>query len=573
LDGGNCNGGLGSGGFDSGPLPFVKESCLWDPFATAYRKISCFDEDTIVVEWYSDSGCSTADMSYKVHNDTCYYGSGNMVSADPTYFPSEPPTPLPTATAPPTLPPIVISYEVCVKEKLVEELEDTFLEVNDQQWIEDCEDLLLTETSRIDVVCGCIGKFSESMANEHLNCLIESPYHGIQIWNMCRSTIYAQSCGSKCTGWLRRIAVDNGNHRRIGVADDTFKLRWSIDVCGEIRKCSDPDGATPASNDCTCGSTICVAGEYCLATKNMCYNNAVCKHTDASMIETSSCTCGYSGFECNANDLGAFLCDEFSETPCVGLSACLSGSGSELTTVWCKCQYATSSEFSYCSSAQYCDVANGWCSQYPTCSDDSGTIATTQHCSCGSPTIICSGGEYCKPNNSPGSCSATKTTDEPTDSPSPSPTQNPSPNPTDNPSPNPTENPSPNPTTPAPTCIPYMSWNENYATEACPQGTWGGTNKGYGTMIACDQSYQTELEESAANELYKSCSSWCIFDFQSLLSETRLAYIWKKKGCWQAVTKWSCFQKGSLTFFEELVDYAPTICPTDPGESFQKLLR
>jgi len=415
LDGDNCQGGFGSGVFDSGSFLFVKEACLWDPFVQYWRKILCFDEDTIIVEWYSDTLCSAADVSYKVHNDTCYYSSGFMVSADPTTFPtnhpvdSKAPTSFPTAADSPTLSPLIV-LDPCDNDYLIETLNDTFHESNDLQWIDDCEDLLLTATEHLAIVCGCIGKFPKKLADQHLNCVLGS-HHGLSLWHMCQSSIHVQSCGSKCTDWIAPND-ENQSRRRSAVADETFKLKWSLDVCKGYSTnpttapdCSDPAGTTPTDYECTCGTAICIPGEHCIEGNNMCYNNAVCHHTDASMIQAFSCTCGTSGALCNINDLGAFLCDETSEQPCVGVSTCRSGTGFELTGEWCNCEHVTSSEMSYCGDAQYCDVKNGWCSQYPTCSDNSGTAATTQQCSCGSPTVVCESEMYCTVSNSVGECS------------------------------------------------------------------------------------------------------------------------------------------------------------------------
>jgi len=240
LEGNNCEGGYGSGVFDSGNVPFVKDTCHWDPYLDLWRRISCIDRHNISVEWFSDDGCSQLWNVLDVQNDTCYYTDGTPISEEPTASPTispvetDPPTPEPTMTDSPTLSPIVISNELCDYDHLLLQLNDTFYEIGDIQWIDDCLELLSTRTHQLSIVCGCIGKFPKSMANQHLNCVLEEPYHGLTVWNMCYSSFYKQSCGSQCTGWLRRRRQPQQEislNRRRAVADSTFKLIWSEAVC------------------------------------------------------------------------------------------------------------------------------------------------------------------------------------------------------------------------------------------------------------------------------------------------------------------------------------------------------
>jgi len=285
----------------------------------------------------------------------------------------------------PTLSPIVISNELCDFDHLLLQLNDTFYEIGDTQWIDDCSELLLTRTHQLNIVCGCIGKFWRAMANQHLNCVLEEPWHGLTVWNTCQSSIYKQSCGSQCTGWLRRRQPQQeiSHSRRRAVADSMFKLIWSEAVC-QIEPIFEPS------------------------------------------LPTSS------------------------------------------------------------------------------------------------------------PTNDP--------TDDPTNEATDSPTADPT-------------------NTSSSACIKYETWTSITASETCPIGSWGNTDRGYSSMVACDSNLQAKLEESAANRLFDLCSSYCIYDYGSLLDKQQAAYIWKSSlQCFQAVTSWTCFSGHGFQIFKELQDYAATIC-------------
>merc|ERR1719285_808124 len=199
------------------------EQCVWrqnscycskiiDPFSPTDGCDACKYE-TLIVEWFSDVNCSESLDEVEVIKDTCYYSCGNPLSEMPTpspteqpttSSPTEQPTPNPTMTNSPTLSPIVISEEICDLEFLRDELNDTFYDIGDLQWIDDCLDLYTTKTDQIPIVCGCLGKFTKSMANQYLNCILQEPYHGLTVWSMCINSIYAESCGSRCTETLTR---------------------------------------------------------------------------------------------------------------------------------------------------------------------------------------------------------------------------------------------------------------------------------------------------------------------------------------------------------------------------------
>jgi len=429
LDGGDCYGGIGTGSLDMHIVPFVEESCYYDTFTGLYRTITCYDFDTLDIDWFYDDSCSTLSYGYKIHNDTCYYDSGVQLSAEPTRRPtvapvhSEAPTPGPTMTDSPTLSPIVLDNSMCNYAHIFLSVNRTIYEAGDRQWIEDCLYLYQTLTSRLDVTCGCFGKFTRKMANKYLNCVLVPPYHALTIWNMCHYSIYAQSCGSKCTRRLRRRLQSDEelDQPRRGVAKKTFKLVWSEDVCeGRFTtvttpeptgsptgkptlfptgkptfppECADRSGLIPASDDCMCDRSYCNRGEFCItATANStCYSDRICPQTDGSMVGHFSCVCGSSGVLCDIDEIGFFLCDETASTPCIQIDQCSNSNGTAMNLDWCRCQ-----ELTTCNVNQYCDAKHGWCSYYPTCEDLTGATTTAVDCSCGIANNICKKGQYCK---------------------------------------------------------------------------------------------------------------------------------------------------------------------------------
>merc|ERR1719285_398364 len=567
--------------------------------------ITCYDIDKINIDWFDDVDCSNLIKSFKVHNDTCYYDSGVQESAQPTVVPtaspieSEAPTPGPTMTDSPTLSPISIDFTLCNQTHIFLSLNQTFYDIGDQQWIADCLYLLATQTQQISIVCGCIGKFPKYMANFWLNCVLVDPYHGLTVWNMCHYSIYAQSCGSTCTSRRRRRLLSEYElyQRRRAVADSTFKLVWSEEVCEgrftppdatpEPTKfptgpptpfptrqptsppdCTDDVGLIPASDDCMCNSEYCNQGEFCITANSACYSSRMCSATDGSMLQLISCVCGSSGELCDIDELDTFLCNETAATACIQIDACTHVDGTVTNPNWCRCEQFNSTEYSACTIDQYCDGVKGWCSWNPTCGDLTGATPTAVECSCGAAADICEEGEYCKSSAYPYSCTATapmptskptspptaspsenpstapsisptntpttSPTNPPTLSPSPIPTKSPTTSPTISPTMNPTRSPTPSPTTPSPTfCTDYAHWSKETEDATCPEGTWGSTNRGYGSMIACELEYQLRLEESQANQMYSKCTSWCIYDFNSVRINEWGGFIWRNEGCWE----------------------------------------
>jgi len=117
-------------------------------------------------------------------------------------------------------------------------------------------------------------------------------------------------------------------------------------------------------------------------------------------------------------------------------------------------------------------------------------------------------------------------------------------------------------------CMPYYDWNLERANDLCTPGTYGSADKSYGVEVCGDDNSavrQTNLEKSLANQFYETCSSWCVYDYDTILNNTRSnssdqgGFIWKSN-CWKWVTKYSCFQAPQIDEFEYLSDHASDLC-------------
>jgi hypothetical protein len=746
LEGDNCNGDLGSHAFNSGPFPFVKESCLWDPYTTSYRKISCFDENTVTIEWFSDTGCSALDKSYEVHRDTCYYVSGTELSVNPTDLPtshpveSEAPTPTPTITDQPRLSGIVINHEICDRGMLKKSLSSLLYYKNDAQWIDDCNKLLATGTQKINIVCGCIGKISKSLTNEYLNCMLFPPYHGLSVSNMCRVSMYRQRCGSKCTRWLNKgkpidaptpnpTMTDQPTFSSIVINReicDTSMLKKSLSSLFYSKKdiqwifdCNKLIATRTHKMNILCGCigkfSKSLANEYLncklvpqyhgLQAWNMCRgsiyrqscgskctrwlskgkpieaptpNPTMTDQPTSSRVVVNRESCDTGIIKKSLSNLFSFKndiqwivdCNALLETKTQKLNivcGCIGKFSKSLANEHLNCMLAAPYHglqvWGMCQGSihrQSCgSKCTGWlkrgkqrrridvdatfqlswdmdmCSKYPTCSNDDGTMAIVEKCTCGSPLVFCSIGEYCNRTKRPNPCTVdptethrgnptfdpteTPTTGNPTFAPTMTPTGNPtfdptvaptgnptyypSETPTGNPTHGATETPTGNPTydvtvtptgnptydpietptgnptydptetptkgdpTKAPTeeevprCVAVKQWTAETAHSVCPPELWGRTDRGYDTMKACDQSYHAALVKSAANGMFGKCNSWCIYDFNNVREGTKLGYIWKgRQGCWRKVRKHFCFRGRSLSDFRRAKRDIATIC-------------
>jgi len=458
----------------------------------------------------------------------------------------------------PTLSPIVINNQLCDFDSLLLQLNDTFYQIGDTQWIDDCLQLLDTRTHQLSIVCGCVGKFQHSMANQYLNCVLEQPWHGLTVWNMCQSSIYSQSCGSQCTGWL--ISEEPTANPTISQVE------------------TDPPTPGPTMTDSPTLSPIVINNQLCdfdsllLQLNDTFYQIGDTQWIDdcLQLLDTRthqlSIVCGCVGkFQHSmANQyLNCVL-----EQPWHGL------------TVWNTCQ---SSIYSQSCGSQ----CTGWLrrrqSQQEISHNRRRAVANSTFKLIWSeavcqieptfepsslPTSSPTDDPAYDPTNEPTDYPSTSPTDDPTNEPTDSPTNNPTDFPTAEPTDFPTAYPTSNPTvaptsepTDAPTCIKYETWTNITANDICPNGSWGNTDKGYGSMVACDSNLQAKLEESAANRLFHLCSSYCIYDYHSLLAQQQAAYIWKSsQQCYLAVDRWTCFSGHAYQIFVGLQDYAAAIC-------------
>jgi len=106
-------------------------------------------------------------------------------------------------------------------------------------------------------------------------------------------------------------------------------------------------------------------------------------------------------------------------------------------------------------------------------------------------------------------------------------------------------------------CTPYHRWNEDRAEEICPLAHDDfDTNKRYGVEV-CDDARsltkQISLEKSLANNFFVTCSSLCVYDYDTIIRNIQNdsadygGYIWKHT-CWKWVTAWTCFTSSLWEF-------------------------
>merc|ERR1719193_1048499 len=113
-------------------------------------------------------------------------------------------------------------------------------------------------------------------------------------------------------------------------------------------------------------------------------------------------------------------------------------------------------------------------------------------------------------------------------------------------------------------CISSYTWNQDRAEEVCPEIVV--PSKSYGAEVCDDSSArQDSFEKSLANRLYTDCSSWCVYDYDTIISNTLKdtntngGFIWQKKGCWRWVTGGVCFEK-HISDFREISSRAAKLC-------------
>jgi len=97
-------------------------------------------------------------------------------------------------------------------------------------------------------------------------------------------------------------------------------------------------------------------------------------------------------------------------------------------------------------------------------------------------------------------------------------------------------------------CVPYKEWSADREDELCPGDE--ENDKISHDAVLCDNSEgsQEGLEMSLANQLFRDCSSICVYDYRTLqrniLNESNDfgGYNWRaSKSCWKWVTGGRCF--------------------------------
>jgi len=99
-------------------------------------------------------------------------------------------------------------------------------------------------------------------------------------------------------------------------------------------------------------------------------------------------------------------------------------------------------------------------------------------------------------------------------------------------------------------CIPSYTWDADRAKEICPGIV--PANKGYGVKVCDDptsSTKQSSLDKSLANKFFAHCSAYCVYDFDTIMSNgcSYGGFVWKQT-CWKWVTGWDCFGKFSSEF-------------------------
>jgi len=95
-------------------------------------------------------------------------------------------------------------------------------------------------------------------------------------------------------------------------------------------------------------------------------------------------------------------------------------------------------------------------------------------------------------------------------------------------------------------CNNEFEWTQERADDLCASTNYGATDKSYsGANVCADESgRQAQLEKSLANKLYDSCSSWCVYDWDTLMDniDEMGGYKWNNgDNCYMWVTAGACF--------------------------------
>jgi hypothetical protein len=115
-------------------------------------------------------------------------------------------------------------------------------------------------------------------------------------------------------------------------------------------------------------------------------------------------------------------------------------------------------------------------------------------------------------------------------------------------------------------CVPYKEWSVDREDELCPGDE--ESDKISHDAVLCDNSdgSQEGLEMSLANQLFRDCSSICVYDYATLerniLNESNDfgGYNWRaSKSCWKWVTAGRCFNN-LVNEFDEATSRVENIC-------------
>jgi len=116
--------------------------------------------------------------------------------------------------------------------------------------------------------------------------------------------------------------------------------------------------------------------------------------------------------------------------------------------------------------------------------------------------------------------------------------------------------------------MPSYDWTEERAEELCPSTMdHFNANKSYGIGVCDDATSSTKqgnLEASLANKFYEQCSSYCVYDFDTVVNNIKTdssnygGFIWKDT-CYKWVTGWYCFNE-DLHKFKEISLRAEDLC-------------
>jgi len=123
------------------------------------------------------------------------------------------------------------------------------------------------------------------------------------------------------------------------------------------------------------------------------------------------------------------------------------------------------------------------------------------------------------------------------------------------------------PTSAPSACMPYYTWDEDRAEEICPDAV--DADKSYGVEVCTDSNSatkQAQLETSLANRFFAQCASWCVYDYDTVISNTETGstdnggFIWRSgTSCWKWVTSGVCFA-ASIDEFNEVSLLAEDTC-------------